>query len=195
MSSTVSSPAEDTIPPVINRHFAVGCIGGLLVLAAAVAGKSLWFLNFVHVLAGLLWTGIDLFMGFVIGPILRQVPVHARRPFIFRLMPKMLFLMPTLAIITGTSGYTLAGRIGYLDLPYPTFGWVVGALTILGFLTVQGVGFLLPINLRIYWELRKPDPDGAWIGRWMRIFYRGVALQGVLQIAIIVIMARFVSGL
>jgi hypothetical protein len=39
-----------------------------VVIAAIVVG-NLWLLNFIHVFSSLLWTGIDLFMGFVLGPI------------------------------------------------------------------------------------------------------------------------------
>ena len=37
-------------------------------MVAVIASHRLWWLNFVHVFCGLLWTGIDLFMGFVLGP-------------------------------------------------------------------------------------------------------------------------------
>ena len=37
-----------------------------LAIAAIVIG-NLWFLDFVHIFSSLLWTGIDLFMGFVLG--------------------------------------------------------------------------------------------------------------------------------
>ncbi len=167
----------------------------LAVMVVAIEGKSLWFLNFVHVMAGVLWTGIDLFMGFVVGPILSRVSLSTRRAIVCRLMPKMLFLMPTLSIITGTAGYFLAVRVGFLALSYPAFWWVVAALGIITILTVQGLGLLLPLNLSVYFELRKPEPDGARIGRLMRIYVRGVAFQGSLQVAIIVVMARFAVGL
>jgi len=39
---------------------------------------NLWFLNFVHVLSSLLWTGVDLYMGFVLGPILRRLDLSRR---------------------------------------------------------------------------------------------------------------------
>src|SRR5579883_2561085 len=81
------------------------------VIAAAIAIGNLWFLNWIHVLAGGLWTGIDLFMGFVVGPILRAAPFEARRAVITRLTPKTLFLMPTLSIVTGTSGWFLAKQL------------------------------------------------------------------------------------
>ena len=41
--------------------------------------RHLWLLDFVHVFSSLLWTGIDLFMGFVLGPILRRVGLPVRR--------------------------------------------------------------------------------------------------------------------
>jgi hypothetical protein len=165
------------------------------VMIVAINSDQPWLLNFVHVMAGVLWTGIDLFMGFVIGPILRRVPLEARRAMIGRLMPRMLFLMPTLAIVTSTAGWYLARDLGYLDLAYPRFAWVAAALAIVVVLTIQGIFILLPTNLRVYLELRKPTPDGARIARWMRTYVRVVALQGAFQIAIIVVMARFVTGL
>jgi hypothetical protein len=134
-------------------------------------------------------------MGFVIGPIMRRLPLPARRAIICRLMPRMLFLMPTLAIITGTAGYYHAKQLGFLAVGYPAFGWVVAALVIVTILTVQGLGVLLPTNLLVYFEMRKDQPDGARIGRLMRRYVRAVAFQGVMQVAIIVVMAKFVTGL
>src|SRR5579872_2457308 len=164
-------------------------------LATAIVVGNLWALNFIHVLAGGLWTGIDLFMGFVVGPILRASPFEARRAIITRLTPKTLFLMPALSISTGTSGWFLAQRLGFLDLAYPQFYWVVAALAIVAILTIQGLGYLLPTNLKVYLELRKPRPDGAKISALMSRFFYVVAFQGAMQVAIIVVMARFATGL
>ena len=161
------------------------------VVAAAVVVGDLWFLNFVHVLAGGLWTGIDLFMGFVVGPILRAAPFEARRAVITRLTPKTLFIMPTLAIMTGASGWFLARQLGFLTVDYPQFWWVAAALVIVTILTVQGLGYLLPTNLRVYFELRKDKPDGAKIVALMSRYFYAVAFQGVMQVAMILIMAHF----
>jgi hypothetical protein len=68
-------------------------------------------------MCGVMWTGIDLFMGFVVGPILRYLRFEARRAMVVRLMPKTLFLMPTPAIITGTAGYFRARDLGFLGVP------------------------------------------------------------------------------
>ncbi len=194
MTDAVTALPAEAIPPI--RFANLVWVGlALAVMAAAIVRDDPWFLNFVHVMAGVLWTGIDLFMGFVLGPIMRRVPVEARRAIVCRLMPRMLFLMPTLAIVTGTAGWYLARARGYLDLPYPAFAWVAAALAIVTVLTIQGIFILLPTNLRVYLELRKPAPDGARIARWMRTYVRVVALQGALQVAIIVVMAKFVTGL
>src|SRR5208282_6486322 len=121
----------DTAPgPLIRWHYLGYAVLALGVMMVAIASHDRWFLNFVHVICGVLWTGIDLFMGFVVGPILRRVEMPVRREIIVRLVPKTLFLMPTLSIITGTTGWFLAKYLGFLDLPWPQFGWVAAALVL-----------------------------------------------------------------
>lgn len=174
--------------------YLVLAVAALAVMTVAILGDSLWFLNFVHVIAGVLWTGIDLFMGFIVGPILGRIPFETRRVFIAALVPRTLVLMPTLSIVTSTSGWFLAVRLGYFELGYPEFYWVIAALAIVTVLTIQGLGFLLPTNLRVYFEVQKPNPDGERVARLMRPFFRIVAVQGTMQIAIIVVMAKFAMG-
>ena len=54
---------------------------------------------------------------------------------------------------------------------------------------------LTPINVMVYLELRNETPDMDRVSRLMRIYFRLTASQGVMQVAIIVIMARFVTGI
>jgi len=190
--------ATITIEPpssIIRWNYVGYALVALGVMVAAIVSHDRWFLNFVHVMCGVMWTGIDLFMGFIVGPILRRIDVTARREVIVRLVPRTLFLMPTLAIITGTSGWYLAKDLGYLDLAWPQFGWVAAALALVTLMTIQGTGYLLPTNLRVCLELRKPAPDSDKIGRMMKSFFFAVACQGTMQVVTIVIMARFVSGI
>jgi hypothetical protein len=189
----LAAPRQIASP--VRAWYAVASGIAVVAMVLAIQFGSNWILNFVHVMGGGLWTGIDLFMGFVIGPILRRLPLDGRRAMLTALVPRTLFLMPTLSIITATSGWFLAERTGFLDLNYPEFWWVVAALVIVAVLTVQGLGYLLPANLRIYFELQKPAPDLAAIARWMRIYFGVVASQGAMQVAIIVVMARFATGL
>jgi hypothetical protein len=178
----------------LRAWYLVAAAAAFAVMTAAILGSSLWFLNFVHVMTGSLWTGIDLFMGFVIGPIMRSVSFETRRVIIAGLIPRTLILMPTLSIITSTAGWFLAVRMGFLDFGYPEFWWVIAALAIVTVLTVQGLGYLLPTNLRLYFEVQKAQPDAQKTARWMKTYVRVVAVQGTMQVAIIVVMARFATG-
>jgi hypothetical protein len=185
-------PARVAAP--LRLWYIAAAAAALAVMTAAILGDNLWFLNFIHVMTGALWTGIDLFMGFVIGPVLRRVSLDTRRAVIAGIIPRTLILMPTLSIITSTAGWFLAVRLGFLDVAYPQFWWVIGALTIVSVLTVQGMGILLPMNLKLYFEIMKPAPDHEKLKRWMRTYVRVVAVQGTMQVAIIVVMARFATG-
>lgn len=107
-------------PPrgLFRWHYLWYASAAIGVMFAAILLANLWFLNFIHVFSALLWTGIDLFMGFVLGPILRRVDVSVRREIVRRLTPRTLFLMPTISIIAGTTGWFLAVDLGYTALPW-----------------------------------------------------------------------------
>jgi uncharacterized membrane protein len=182
-------------PSLIRLHYLLYVAIALAVMVWAIVAKNLWFLNWVHVFAGLLWTGIDLFMGFILGPILRKVDISVRREIIVRLIPRTLFLMPTLSIITGTSGWYLAQARGFDQLPWPQYGWVAAALVLVTLMTLQGLGYLLPTNLRVCLELQKPAPDFGKIGALMKGYFIAVAAQGAMQVTIIIVMARFATGI
>src|SRR5262250_1088043 len=96
---------------IIRWHYLPWALLAIAVMVAAILSDSLWFLDYVHVFSSLLWTGIDLFMGFVLGPILRRADVSVRREIMRQLTPRTLFLMPTLSIISGTSGWFLALKL------------------------------------------------------------------------------------
>lgn len=192
MADTTLAPAHVATP--LRPWYLAAAAVALAAMTTAILSDSLWFLNFVHVMAGVLWTGIDLFMGFVVGPVLRRVSFDTRRAIMAGIIPRTLVLMPTLSTITGTAGWFLAVRLGYLDLGYPEFWWVIAALAIITVLTVQGLGYLLPTNLRIYFEMQKPAPDQDKLKRMMGTYVRVVAIQGTMQVLIIVVMARFATG-
>jgi hypothetical protein len=191
-TSLAAPPARPGTP--LRPWYLVAAASAFAAMTTAILSDSLWFLNFVHVMAGVLWTGIDLFMGFVIGPVLRRVSFDTRRAIMAGIIPRTLVLMPTLSIVTGTAGWFLAVRLGYLDLGYPEFWWMIVALAIITVLTVQGLGYLLPTNLRIYFEMQKPAPDQEKLKGMMGTYVRVVAIQGAMQVAIIVVMARFATG-
>lgn len=193
--TVIAAPAA--VPRLVSPlrpWYLIPALAALALMVAAILGDSLWFLNFVHVMAGTLWTGIDLFMGFVVGPVLRRVSGETRKAVMSGIVPRTLILMPVLSTITSTAGWFLAKRLGFLDLGYPEFWWLVAALGIVTVLTIQGLGYLLPTNLKLYFEMQKPQPDYAKLAGWMKTYVRIVAVQGAMQVAIIVVMARFATG-
>lgn len=165
----------------------------LIGLVVAVASNKLWALDFFHVVGGGLWTAIDLFVGFIIGPILGRLPVPARMAFSARFMPKMVLLMPTLVICTLVGGWQLARYQGTILTSYPNHGWVVASIVIVGAMAVIAIGILEPANLAVLFELRKPEPDGELIGRLMRRFIYTAGITGALQVATLVIMTRLAT--
>jgi hypothetical protein len=191
MSVAVAEPTNS----LIRWHYLWWALVALAAMVGVIAIGNLWLLDFIHVFSGLLWTGIDLFMGFVLGPILRRVDIAVRAAVAQRLTPRTLFLMPALSIIAGTTGWFLAVRLGYTELAWPAFGWIAAALILVTLMTIQGVGFLLPVNLRVCLELQKPSPDLGRVKMLMQWYFYAVAMQGVMQIAIIVVMARMRTGI
>lgn len=187
-------------PPVAGKPFRIVPVAGLPVvgavialLIAAIAGNWLWALDFFHIAGGGLWTGIDLFVGLVIGPILGRLSIPARVEFATRFMPKMLLIMPTLVTVTLASGWQLARHLGVLDVAYPRHWWLVASFVVVGVMTVIALGLLEPANLAVLFELRKPHPDGALVARLMRRFVYTAGITGLMQVAILVIMTRIAT--
>ena len=154
-----------------------------------------WPLRFVHVASGVLLTGADILMGFVIGPVVRRLEFEARRAFALKLLPRTLFILTPLGIIAPTSGWYLAVQTGYLEFDYPQFWWVVASLVVAAVLAIQGLFILLPTNIRVYLEMRNEQPDVPKVTRIMRRYFMIIASQGVMQILIVIIMVKFASGL
>jgi hypothetical protein len=105
-----------------NPAFAVGAVAiPLAAFTAALTFGSTTLHMYVHVMAGVLWTGIDLFMAMVVGPVLGGLDPEERANWFASFTPKMTFLMPTLATVTIFGGITLAIRMGYFTNAGP---WV-----------------------------------------------------------------------
>ena len=165
----------------------------LVGLVVAIAGDWSWALTFYHVVGGALWTSIDLFVGFVIGPILRRMPVPARIEFTTRFMPKMLVIMPTVVTMTLGAGFQLARKSGHLSTSDPRHAWVVVSMCVVATMAVIALAYLSPANLAVLFELRKDEPDPAVIATLMRRFVVAAGATGALQVATFVIMTRLAS--
>jgi uncharacterized membrane protein len=181
-------------PPTISVRSNIWITVPIGALIVAILTANFLLLNYVHVFTSMLWTGTDIFMAFLLGPILRGVSLSTRKEVISWLMPKMVFYMPTVASVTTTAGYFLASKMGLITLQTPVLYWITAVLIIVVAMLIQGLGILLPTNLRVYYELRKSEPDMARIQRLMRRYVKVVATQAILQFVIIFIMANFATG-
>jgi hypothetical protein len=126
---------------------------------------------------------------------MRRLDLSVRRTITANLTPRTLFLMPTVAAITGTTGWYLAVKLGLTELPWPQFGWVAAALVLLALMTIVGLGALTPLNVTVCLELQKGNPDLQRVARFMRLYFYLTAAQGTMQVLMIVIMTRFRTGI
>jgi uncharacterized membrane protein len=181
-------------PPSISFRTNIWIVIPIGALIVAIFSTNLLLLNYVHVFTAILWTGTDIFMAFLLGPVLRNVSLSTRKEIISWLMPKMVFYMPTVAAVTTTAGYFLASKVGLITLQPPVVYWVSTVLIIVSAMFVMGLGILLPTNLRIYFEMKKTDPDMHKIQKLMKKYVKVVAIQTVMQFVIIFIMAEFAIG-
>jgi hypothetical protein len=166
----------------------------LALLIAGIAVNELWPLEFLHVVAGAAWTIIDLFLGFVLGPIMGKLSVPARIEFTTRLMPKMVLIMPTVVTVTLAAGWQLSTHLGTNLTVNPLHGWVVASFIVVGVMAVIALGLLEPANIAVLTELKKPQPNPAVIERLMKRFIYSAGATGALQVATLVIMTKLAIG-
>lgn len=198
---TLPGPSLPAAAPAPERHdFQVVPLRGLWIVAgvlaavvAAIAADRLWPLVFLHVSFGAAWTIVDLFMGFVIGPIMRKMPAEARTALAIRLMPKMLLIMPTVVAVTLAAGWQLGTLMGTVDSTYPLHGWIVASYIVVGVMAVIALGLLSPANVAVLFELKKERPDPDVVARLMRRFIYVSGVTGVMQVATLVIMTRIAA--
>jgi hypothetical protein len=162
----------------------------LILLVVSVAGNWRWALDFYHVVGGGLWTGIDLFVGFVVGPILGRLSIPARAEFSAKFMPKMVLIMPTVVAMTLASGFQLALQLGDLEPSNPNHAWLIASFIVVGVMAVIALGVLEPANIAVLFEMKKPHPDGEIIARLMRRFILTAGITGAMQVATLIIMTR-----
>lgn len=161
-------------PPEISIRSNLWVLIPIVALIVAILSANLLLLNYVHIFTAILWTGTDIFMVFLLGPILRNVNLSTRKEVISWLMPKMVFYMPTVAAVTTTAGYFLASELGLITLNPPIGYWISAVLAIVSAMFILGLGVLLPTNLRIYFEMKKSVPEMSRIQVLMKRYVRVV---------------------
>jgi hypothetical protein len=191
------TPSASDGPSLERPKIQVVPLKGLPISAAAVvlvtlaiAGNWQWALVFCHVAGGGLWTGIDLFVGLVLGPILGRLSIPARAEFSARFMPKMVIIMPTVVMMTLATGFQIARKMGNLYANSPNHSWLIASFCVVGVMAVIALGILEPANIAVLFEMNKPVPDGELIARLMKRFIYTAGITGLMQIATLIIMTR-----
>lgn len=199
-TATVAAAAPVHAPPAVPDFEIVPrrglpIVGVVLAgLIAAVASNKLWPVEFFHVAFGAMWTAFDLFLGFVLGPILGRLSIPARIEMTTRLMPKMLLIMPTIVLCTLTAGWQLGRFVGPIFGGAPHHDLIVVSYVIVGVMAIVALSVLEPANVAVLFELKKPRPNPEVIQQLMKRFIYTAGITGVMQVATLVIMTRVGAG-
>jgi len=216
-------------------------------LVYAVTFASVQIHTYVHVMTGLLWTGTDLFLAAILGPVVGGLSKEQSDAVFERLTPKTAFFLPSMAFVTIAGGITLAQRLGIFPNAEPwlaiftavnlipillLLGWrlnawsdwrwqvpfavatvgslawvgltvgslemtnplIVVSLGIVTVLSVQGFGFLMPGEVRMYREMTSADPDPGVISAIGQQNAKLGGVQGLFQLTLIVVMVYLRYG-
>jgi len=199
ISAPASHPPADAPPVVpdfeiVPRKGLIAAGVAFALLVAAIASDKIWPLEFFHIVGGSSWTVIDLFLGFVLGPILGALSVQARVEMTTKLMPKMVVIMPTVVTLTLAAGWQLGNKLGTVTSASPVHGWIVASYIVVGIMAVVALGLLEPANIAVLVELKKPRPNPEVIEKLMKRFIYTAGITGIMQIATFVIMTKVATG-
>ena len=179
--------AKVPIVPVAGLPIVAVVIGFVVF---AIESNKLWALMFCHVAGGGLWTGIDLFVGLILGPIIGRLSPPARAEFTARFMPKMVIIMPTVVTMTLATGLQIALNLDKLNVGDKSHPWLIASFVVVGVMAVIALGILEPANITVLFEMNKEQPDPEVIGRMMKRFIYTAGITGIMQIATLIIMTR-----
>lgn len=182
---------EFDVVPLRLLAFPVLVFGALIFV---ILDGGLFGLQFMHVVFGAAWTIVDLFMGFIIGPIMGSMSVQSRIELTAKLMPKMVVILPTIVTATLAAGWQLGVTMGTVDSGYINHDWMVASYIVVGIMAIVALGLLEPANIAVLIELKKPQPDPVVIQRLMKRFIYTAGVTGAMQIATLVIMVKIATG-
>lgn len=182
-------------PPRISLRTNIWIVIPIGALIVEFLSASLLLLNYVHVFTAILWTGTDIFMAFLLGPVLRNVGLSTRKEIISWLMPKDGFLYANCCSCYNYSRLfpCFESRFNY----FTASGCLLGCYSFdNSFCHIHNVpGYTTTDkSSHILWNEKESEPDMSRIQKLMKKYVKVVAIQTVMQFAIIFIMAEFSTG-
>lgn len=176
----------------LNNEFRTGIIAALVppvaVIAAYLTGSVL-ILDYVHVLFGAVWTGVDVFLGLIFVSVISSVDAQTRVGISRRIMPMTLYFIPSVSIAVPAAGLALAVREGIFSISSHIFMAIIAVglvLVLTGFVTI------VPYSWKVRNIVRRGTPSDSEVKSSLRIITTGALMQMLLQIAIISLMAYLV---
>jgi hypothetical protein len=161
-----------------------------VLLVIILLAHNFYFLEYFHVVAGSMWTGMDVILGIFFSYVMRGLDNFEKTRISMRLTPTMLYFMPAISSTTITAGiYTALA----LHIPFSS-SYIIAALVISAILFVEGIGIFLPNELRVYNEILHGAKNTEKIVRLTMLNLKLSLVQVIFQIAIILIMAHFAVG-
>ncbi len=157
-----------------------------IAFAASLIIPGVLALDYVHVLLAAIWTGTDLFLGFIFYIVISGMDETLRYRIAVRLLPMTMFFIPGVSVIVPVAGYALAVREGIFTLD-PLF---ISILVISAILILLSYSIILTSSIFIY--RHNDETNKSEISRRLGIISTAASIQLVLQIAIISLMAYIV---
>jgi hypothetical protein len=180
------------IPLKVKSVYRAGAFAIVLpavaVFAAYISG-SLLFMDYVHVLLGAIWTGVDVFYGLIFYFVISSLDDKTRANIAERLIPMSLFFIPAVSILTPLAGYVLAVKENIWNPYDPVFS---AALIIGGVLVAVGFLTIVPASALVMKEMKKESSNYERSSRLLMLGSHGALVQLALQIAMISVMAYIV---
>lgn len=178
---------------IISRSGLMAVAFSAVVLIVGIRSRNLWLLQVLHVGGGATWMVLDVFLGFVLGPILNTQTFTARISIASKLLPKMLLLMPTAVTMTLAAGWVLGSLLGNTQPGSPAYRYIVASYFLAAILEVTALGFLQPANVAVMFEIKQPHPNPEVVGSLMKRFVFAARVLGIAQIGILLLMTRIAS--
>ena len=168
------------------RGFSMLIVPPVLLIIILLA-HNFYSLEYFHVVAGSMWTGMDLILGIFFFYVMRGLDNFEKTRISMRLTPTMLYFMPAISASTITAGIYTAMA---LHIPFSS-PYIIAALVISAILFIEGIGIFLPNELRVYNEILHGAKNTEKIVRLTMLNLKLSLVQVIFQITIILIMAHF----
>jgi hypothetical protein len=161
----------------------------LLAFIIAVASGSVLILDYVHVLLGAVWIGIDVFLGLLFVSVTKSIDDVSRAHIGERMIPMTLFFIPATSIITPLLGYILAIREGIFSFTSDIFISIISLGLVI---VVISFAFILPFSYDILRATTTESRDYARISRRIGQISKFALAQLAFQVGIVSLMAYLV---